>query len=189
MKNNLKNLTITAMLFALGMVLPFFTGQIPQIGGMLLPMHLPVFLCALICGWQYGLPMAFLLPLLRSMLFGMPPIYPTALAMAFELAAYAFVSGYLYENSKWQCVKELYKCLCVSMIIGRIVWGIAQILLLGISGTAFTFQAFITGALLNAVPGIALQLMLIPAVMAALNRAKIVPFKHEIKQTAGSMAN
>ena len=160
MKNNLKNLTITAMLFALGMVLPFFTGQIPQIGGMLLPMH-----------------------------FGMPPIYPTALAMAFELAAYAFVSGYLYENSKWQCVKALYKCLCVSMIIGRIVWGIAQILLLGISGTAFTFQAFITGALLNAVPGIALQLMLIPAVMAALNRAKVVPFKHEIKQTAGSMAN
>ena len=75
------------------------------------------------------------------------------------------------------------------MIIGRIVWGIAQILLLGISGTAFTLQAFITGALLNAVPGIALQLMLIPAVMAALNRAKVVPFKHEIKQTAGSMAN
>ena len=74
------------------------------------------------------------------------------------------------------------------MIIGRIVWGIAQILLLGISGTAFTFQAFMTGALLNAVPGIALQLMLIPAVMAALNRAKVVPFKHEIKQTAGSMA-
>ena len=133
--------------------------------------------------------MAFLLPLLRSMFFGMPPIYPTALAMAFELAAYAFVSGYLYENSKWQCVKALYKCLCVSMIIGRIVWGIAQILLLSISGTAFTFQAFITGALLNAVPGIALQLMLIPAVMAALNRAKVVPFKHEIKQTAGSMAN
>ena len=189
MKNNLKNLTITAMLFALGMVLPFFTGQIPQIGGMLLPMHLPVFLCALICGWQYGLPMAFLVPLLRSMFFGMPPVYPTALAMAFELAAYAFVSGYLYENSKWQCVKALYKCLCVSMIIGRIVWGIAQILLLSISGTAFTFQAFITGALLNAVPGIALQLMLIPAVMAALNRAKVVPFKHEIKQTAGSMAN
>lgn len=47
MKNNLKNLTITAMLFALGMVLSFFTGQIPQIGGMLLPMHLPVFLCSI----------------------------------------------------------------------------------------------------------------------------------------------
>ena len=83
MKNSVKNITLTAMILALGMILPFFTGQIPQIGNMLLPMHLPVFLCALICGWQYGTIMAFILPLLRSLVFGMPPFYPTALAMAF----------------------------------------------------------------------------------------------------------
>ena len=130
MKNNLKNKTLTAMFLAIGMVLPMFTGQIPQIGSMLLPMHLPVFLCALVCGRKYGLPMAF------------------------ELAAYAFVAGFLYEKSRWQCLKALYRCLLAAMIAGRVVWGIAQVVLLGIGGNVFTFQAFIGGSLLNAVPGI-----------------------------------
>ncbi len=108
--NHLKNLTLSAMFLAIGLVLPFFTGQIQQIGNMLLPMHLPVFLCALVCGWRYGLPMAFILPILRSVLFGMPPMYPIAIAMAFELAVYAFVSGFLYEKSRWQCIRALYRC-------------------------------------------------------------------------------
>lgn len=177
MKDNSKNLTLTAMFLAVGLVLPFLTGQIPQIGRMLLPMHLPVFLCALICGWKWGVPMAFVLPLLRSVLFGMPVLYPTAIAMAFELAAYAFVAGFLYEKSRWQCIKALYRCLILSMVAGRVVWGMVQGVLLGIGGNAFTFQAFISGALLSAIPGIILQLILIPAVMAALNRTRLVPFR------------
>lgn len=164
------------MFLAVGMVLPLFTGQIPQIGNMLLPMHLPVFLCALICGWRYGLPMAFVLPLLRSAVFGMPPIYPTALAMAFELAVYALVAGLLYEKSRWQCVRALYRCLLSAMIAGRVVWGIVQMVLLGLEDNTFTFQAFIGGALLNAVPGIILQLVLIPAIMVALDRTKLASF-------------
>lgn len=184
MKNNIKNLTLTAMFLAVGMVLPLFTGQIPQIGNMLLPMHLPAFLCALICGWGYGLPMAFILPLLRSAIFGMPPIYPTALAMAFELAVYALVAGLLYKKSRWQCVRALYRCLLAAMIAGRIVWGVVQMLLLGMEGNAFTFQAFMGGALFNAVPGIILQLVLIPAVMVALDRTKLVPFHRMQKEPA-----
>lgn len=180
MKNNLKNMTLTAMFLAIGMVLPMFTGQIPQIGSMLLPMHLPVFLCALVCGWKYGLSMAFVLPVFRSAVFGMPPMYPTALAMAFELAAYAFVAGFLYEKSRWQCLKALYRCLLTAMIAGRVFWGIVQVVLLGIGGKVFTFQAFIGGALLNAVPGIILQLILVPAIMVALDRTKLVPFKRAV---------
>ncbi len=171
-----KKMALTAMFLALGMVLPFLTGQIPQIGSMLLPMHIPVFLCALICGEKWGTPMAFILPLFRSVIFGMPPIYPTAIAMAFELAAYAFTAGYLYSHSKWQCSRALMRCLITAMIAGRIVWGISQAILLGIGGNAFTIKAFIAGALLIAVPGIVLQLILIPAVMIALNRTKLVPF-------------
>lgn len=181
MKNNMKNLTLTAMFLAIGMVLPFFTGQIPQIGNMLLPMHLPVFLCALICGWRYGLLMAFILPLFRSAVFGMPPIYPTALAMSFELATYAFVAGILYEKSHWQCIRALYRCVLTAMVAGRVVWGVAQVILLGIAGNAFTFQAFIGGAVLNAIPGIILQLILIPAVMVSLDRTKLVPFRQPEK--------
>ncbi len=169
-------MTLTAMFLAIGMILPLFTGQIPQIGSMLLPMHIPVFLCALICGEKWSTPMAFILPLFRSLIFGMPPLYPTALSMAFELATYAFVAGYLYGHSRWQCSKALLRCIVIAMIAGRVVWGIVQLLLLGIGGKAFTFQAFLAGALLNAIPGIIIQLILIPAIMIALHRTKLVPF-------------
>ena len=184
MKNkNILNLTLTAMFLAIGLVLPFLTGQIQQIGNMLLPMHIPVFLCALICGWRYGLPMAFVLPIMRSFLFGMPPLYPTAISMAFALATYALVAGLLYEKSRWQCTRALYRSMLAAMVAGRIVWGIAQMILLGIKGTAFTFEAFLAGAFLNAIPGILLQLMLVPAVMVALNKTKLVPFKKPAGQT------
>ncbi len=176
MKKTTKNLTLSAMFLAIGMVLPFFTGQIPQIGKMLLPMHIPVFLCGLICGWQYGAVVGFALPLLRSVLFSMPVLYPAALGMAFELLTYGLVAGLLYGRSRWKCVIALYRSLLIAMIAGRFVWGIAQIILLGIKGNAFTWKAFMAGALLNAVPGIILQLILIPAVMVALNRTGLVRF-------------
>lgn len=183
MKNGaMKNLTLTAMFLAIGLVLPLLTGQIQQIGSMLLPMHVPVFLCALICGWEYGLPMAFVLPIFRSFIFGMPHLYPNAVSMAFELATYAFAAGFLYERSRWQCTKALYRCMLIAMVAGRIVWGAVQAVLLGVGGNAFTFQAFLGGALLNAIPGIVLQLVLVPAVMVALDRAKLVPFRHVSKQ-------
>lgn len=174
-----KKLTLSAMFMALGIVLPFLTGQIPQIGSALLPMHFPVFLCGLICGPQYGATVGFVLPLLRSLLFSMPPLYPTAVAMAFELSVYGAVAGALYGRSRWQCVVSLYRSLIAAMIAGRIVWGIVQSVLLGISGSSFTWKAFLAGALLNAVPGIIAQLILIPAIMVALNRTGLVNFKRK----------
>lgn len=175
--NAIKNLTLSAMFLGLGLVLPFLTGQIQQIGNMLLPMHIPVFLCALICGWKYGLAVGLILPLLRSVTFGMPPLYPTAVAMALELATYGFITGYLYQRSRWQCVVALYRSMLLAMLAGRVVWGLAMSLLLGLGGKAFTWQAFLAGAFLNAVPGIVLQLIFVPAVMLALHRTGIVRFK------------
>ena len=173
---SLKNLVLSAMFLAIGLVLPFFIGQIPAIGKMLLPMHIPVLLCGLICGWPWGLGVGFVLPLLRSLLFSFPAMYPNAIGMAFELAVYGLVVGYLYAHSKWQCVKALYKCLIPAMIAGRLVWGAVMIVLMGLGGSAFTWQLFIGGAVLNALPGIALQLVLIPAVMVLLDRTKLVCF-------------
>lgn len=175
-KQSLKNMVLAAMFLGLGLVLPFLTGQIKWIGNMLLPMHIPVLLCGLICGWQYGLVIGFILPVMRSMLFGMPPLYPTAVSMSFELAAYGFIIGFLYSHSRWQCVKSLYRCMIIAMLSGRIVWGIAQVLLLGLGDNGFTVHAFVSGAFLNAIPGIILQLILIPSIMVLLNRAKLVPF-------------
>ena len=171
----LKNLVLTAMFLAIGLVLPFFTGQIKEIGNMLLPMHLPVFLCAYICSWKHGMALGFIMPLMRSMIFHMPKLYPNAVAMAFELATYGLVAGYLYYKSKYKCTKALYKSMVIAMLVGRVVWGVTEVIILGIGGSVFTFSAFISGAFANSVPGIVVQLILIPAIMVALGRAKLVP--------------
>ncbi len=180
-KQRIYDLILAALCMALGIVLPFFTGQIPQIGGMLLPMHLPVLLCGLLCGWQYGGLVGFVLPLLRYAMFGMPPIFPTGIAMAFELAAYGIIAGYLYNHSRWQCVISLYRSLIAAMIGGRIVWGVVRVLLTGVSGDPFTWQLFLSGAFLTAIPGIILQLVFIPVLMVALDRTGMVRFRREDK--------
>lgn len=179
-KNTVKKMAFSAMFLALGMVLPFLTMQLQQIGNMLLPMHIPVMLCGLICGWQYGAAVGFVLPILRSVTFGMPVLYPNALAMAFELMAYGLVIGLLYGRSKWKCIISLYRSMIFSMLAGRVVWGAVMTVLMGLGGGIFTLTTFWTGAFLNAIPGIILQLVLIPAVMIALDRTKLVRFsKHK----------
>lgn len=171
---HLKTNILAAMFLCLGMVLPFLTGQIRQIGNMLLPMHIPVFLCGLICGWRYGLAVGVMLPILRSVAFGMPVMYPNAVAMAFELATYGFGAGFLYERSHKKGVAALYGSLLIAMVLGRVVWGVAELLLLGIGTKGFTWEAFLAGALLRAIPGILLQLIVIPVIMMACNKANNV---------------
>lgn len=174
-----QNLALSAMFIAIGIVLPFFTGQLQQIGNMLLPMHLPVLLCGLICGWQYGAAVGFILPPLRYLMFAAPPIFPIGAAMAVELAAYGLIAGFLYNRSRWQCIISLYRSLIAAMIGGRLVWGIARVLMTGVSGEAFTWQMFLLGALLTAIPGIMIQLVFIPAIMVALDRTGMVHFRRE----------
>ena len=178
MKNKtIRNWVLTAFFLALGLALPFLTGQIPEVGSMLLPMHLPVFLCALICGWKYATPLAFVLPIMRSLIFTMPPFYPNALAMAFELATYAFVAGFVYYLFKKQSVEIVYVSIVSAMIAGRIVWGAAEVILLGIGGKPFTWEAFWSGAIVKAVPGIVMLLVVVPAVMLALDSHKLIRFR------------
>lgn len=161
------SLVLSALFLALGIVLPLFTGQIKEIGDSLLPMHLPVMLCGLICGAKYGSAVGLMLPFLRSLIFGMPPLYPNAIWMALELLTYGLVVGFLYSKSKKR-LRSVYFSLIIAMLLGRVVWGIAKAILLGISAKAFTMQAFIIGGFLDAIPGIILQLILIPTVMALI---------------------
>lgn len=174
MKLNVKKLVLSGLFLALALVLPFFTGQIPQIGGMLCPMHLPVILCGFVCGGGWGAAVGFVAPLLRYLLFQMPPIYPAGLSMAFEMAVYGFVCGWLYlrlSGHKWR----IYPALISAMVLGRVVWGIVRLILAGLSAQSFTMAAFISGALLTAIPGILLQLVLVPLLVTALERAKVMP--------------
>ena len=174
-KEEIHKLILSALLMALGLVLPFFTGQIPQVGNMLLPMHLPVLVCGLVCGWKYGLAVGWILPLLRSLLFGMPVLFPKALAMAFELAAYGALSGLFYGRSRWKCIVSLYRALAAAMIGGRMVWGGVMVVLMGMTGRSFTWKLFLFEAFFNAIPGILLQLLFIPGLMLALGRTGMVP--------------
>lgn len=169
-RNETRNLVLTAFFIALCLILPFITGQIPQIGNMLLPMHIPVLLCGLICGKRYGLIAGIIAPILRSLIFTMPPMYPVAIAMAFELGTYGFISGLIYERVS-KDIKGVLIALVSAMIVGRIVWGIAMLILLNIKGGAFPMKVFLGGAIFNAVPGIILQLILIPIVMVAIERS------------------
>lgn len=164
---------LAALFLALGIVMPFLTGQIPGIGSRLLPMHLPVLVCGFVCGWKYGLLVGFIVPLLRSMMFGMPPMMPTAAAMAFELAVYGAVTGFFYEKLPKKSI-SVYVALIAAMVAGRIVWGLVSIVLNGIVGNDFGWQMFMAGAFLNAIPGILLQIILVPAIIIALQKAKVV---------------
>lgn len=168
-----KKLTLAAMFFAIGLILPLFIAQIPTIGQMLLPMHIPVLLCGLIVGWEYGLAVGFFLPLVRSILFGMPAMFPNAVSMAFELATYGFVSGVVYRRVQ-HTLPMMFATLLSAMVAGRLVWGAVRFILAGLTGSSFPFSAFLSGALLTAVPGILAQLILIPLIVNALTRAKLI---------------
>ncbi len=182
MKNErVRNLTLSAMFLGMGIALPFLTGQVPQIGSMLLPMHIPVFLCSLICPWQWGVSVAVVLPIFRSLVFGVPNMYPEAISIAFEMATYAFVCGLLYSKSKHKCVISLYRSLLISMIVGRVIRCIVQLALLGLKGIPFSFGALFTGIVLKGIPGVILQLIVIPATMLLLRRTKLVPVKRNSK--------
>ena len=174
MKNtSVRKLTYAALCLALALVLPFLTGQIPEIGSMLCPMHIPALLCGFLCGGPWGLAVGGIAPILRSLLFSRPPMF-SAIPMAFELAAYGAVAGILYR-----CLPRhkgrIYLSLILAMIAGRLVWGVVQVVMMGLQGSAFTMEAFLAGAITTAIPGIILQLVLIPAVVAALEKAKMIP--------------
>ncbi len=173
MKNkNLLRLTFSGMFLALSLVLPFLTGQIPQIGQMLCPMHIPVLLCGFICGAPWGAAVGLIAPPLRFLLFGMPPIMPTGIAMAFELAVYGFASGILYKLLPKKNA-YIYIELIVSMIIGRVVWGLATLAVMGLQDGKFGLAEFWAGAVTRALPGIVLQIVIIPLLIIAFKRTKL----------------
>lgn len=166
----IQKLAIAALCLALCMVLPFLTGQIPEIGSMLCPMHIPVLLCGFLCGPAWAVVVGATAPLLRFVLFGMPPLFPTGVAMCVELATYGAVSGILYQRLPKKPV-NIYISLIVAMLSGRIVWGIVQVVLMGLQGSSFTWTAFIASAFTQAIPGIILHIVLIPLIILALQKA------------------
>lgn len=173
MSNMIKKITISAMLMSVGLLLPFITFNNQQLGSMFLLIHIPVFLCGIICGWQYGFLIGGLLPILRFFLFSKPILYPVGISMSFELATYGLIIGLIYAKLP-KNIFCTYISLILSMVVGRIVWGISQFVLLGLKGNTFTLQLFISGAVIDAIPGIIIQLIFIPLLVVALKNAKVM---------------
>ena len=158
---------LAALFLALAYVMPFLTGQIPEVGSMLCPMHIPVLLCGFFCGAPWGLAVGFLAPILRSFTLGMPPMFPQAFCMAFELATYGLVAGWLHRKLPKKKI-NVYISLLIAMIAGRLVWGTAMFCCMGLDVSKFGLSTFLAGAVLNAVPGIIVQIVLIPMLVIML---------------------
>ncbi len=163
-----KKLTLAALFIAMGLVLPTalhgFGG-----GTVLLPMHIPVLLCGFICGWRYGLGVGLLLPLIGSITAGMPPFPMIAVPMMLELATYGAVTGALHKKC------NVYVALVGAMLVGRAVSGVASALFFGVAGVPYGLSAFVSGAFITALPGIVIQLVLIPILVLALERSGLLP--------------
>ena len=166
-KKSVQKMVLSSIFIAIGIMLPFLTGQIQQFGSMLLPMHIPVLLCGFICGPWWGLVVGVITPLLRSALFGMPPLFPIAVVMAFELLAYGFIAGVLYRILP-KTKNGIFASLIGAMVGGRVVWGLAAKTFYVMAGMSFNTQVFLAGAFFGAWPGIILQLIIIPPIVRAI---------------------
>lgn len=171
-RNHLQKLVLSALFLSLAYVMPFLTGQVPEIGSKLCPLHIPILLCGFICGPVWSAAVGFIAPLFRALTLGAPVLFPTAVCMAFELAAYGAMTGLMH---RWLPRKKpfIYVSLLSAMVVGRLIWGAAMCVCMGIKGGAFTLTAFVAGAFANAIPGIVIQIVLIPVLVMILDNPKV----------------
>lgn len=169
---NTKKMILTGLCIALGIILPVTLHSVPNAGSVFLPMHIPVLLCGLMCGWSYGLVCGILTPLLSSLLTGMPPVAYLP-AMVCELAAYGLFSGILLRAigtpNKYL---NTYLSLIGAMLLGRVLYGVMQALIFSFG--SYSMQLWVTASFVTALPGIIIQIVLIPPVIFTLKRAKLI---------------
>lgn len=164
---------VSSLMIALGIVLPFLTGSNPQLGSIFLLMHIPALLTGLILGPRYGLIVGLITPILRSLLVGMPPLFPVALVMMFELGAYGFFIGFIKKALPKYDLSAVI-ALVLSMILGRMVWGLAAFIFYPLAGFNFNLNIFMTSAFITGLPGIGIQLVLIPLLYFSLQKTHVL---------------
>lgn len=175
-----KKLVFTAVCAALCVVLPMAFHAVQNAGMIFLPMHIPVLLCGLMCGWPFGLISGLLGPVLSSLLTGMPPAAMLP-SMMVECAAYGCVTGLMMKvvHTK-KSFADLYISMVTAMIAGRVLAGFAKALIFAPGTLPF---AWVTTSLITGIPGIVIQLILIPLVIFTLTRAKLLPQRYSKEQS------
>ena len=171
-----KKTVYTAICIALCVVLPIAFHAFPNGGSVFSPMHIPALLCGLICGAKYGLLCGLLGPLLSSLLTGMPgPAYMPQ--MMIELAAYGFFTGLLSSVIRTgRGFADMMISLIAAMLIGRVIAGVSRALIF--ARGSYSMSAWIASYFLNALSGIVMHLILIPAVIYALQKARLIPERY-----------
>ena len=172
---NIKKSVITALLIAVGVVLPLAFHAVPDAGRVFLPMHIPVLLCGLICGFPYGLLCGIAAPLLSSLFTGMPPaaMLPSMLC---ELAAYGAVSALLIRLVRTKSLyANIYLSLIGAMLFGRVFYGALNALIF--SAGSYSMQIWLAAAFVTALPGVVIQIVVIPAIVVVLQKAKLVEIR------------
>ena len=168
-KRNVIDLVTAGLCVAIGIVLPVATHSIPNAGSVLLPMHIPVLLCGLLCGPVYGAVCGILAPLLSSLITSMPPaaVLPS---MICELAVYGLIAGVLIRVIRTKsAVLNVYCSLIGAMLLGRAVYGAVNALIF--RAGEYSMEIWLTASFVTALPGIAIQLVLLPLVVLALRKA------------------
>lgn len=167
-----KRLVLAALCLALGVVLPIAFHSVANAGSVFLPMHIPVLLCGIICGWPYGLACGVLAPVLSSLLTGMPPMAYVP-SMVCELAMYGFASGIIKQYVKTgKPLLDTYIALISAMLLGRITFGALNALIF--KAGEYSLAIWTTAAFVTALPGIVIQIVIVPILVLALQKAKII---------------
>lgn len=167
----IRNITLSGLFIALGVILPMITAEIPAIMKILSPMHIPAYLAGFFVGPLWGAVSAFLMPIVRFIIFGKPILFPTGFFMCIELSVYALACGLLYGKFKNQ-ILNVYLALGSAMILGRIAAGVAKALILSTSANPITMSIFVTEYFVNSAPGILIHLILIPVLVLTLDKRK-----------------
>lgn len=170
---NTRKLVYTALCITLGLILPQVNKLAPgmNLGTIILPMHLPVLLAGFLCGIPYAAFTGAILPLLSLAFNGFPIFYPVGISMMFELGSYGVITAILYQYTKG----KVYPSLIGAMIGGRIVMGVVNGILYAMVGWEYGIKLFLTAAFVTALPGIILQLIIIPTILYSLKKARLLP--------------
>lgn len=174
---SVKKVTISAVCIALCCILPIMFHSV-GLGTVFSPMHIPVLLCGLVCGTLYGSACGLIGPLLSSLVTGMPgpAMLPT---MVPELVVYGLVTGLMMRYVRTGKLSgDVYLSLTVAMVLGRVAGGIAKALFFMGSSEAFTLSMWASGYFVSALPGIVAHLILVPALVMVLSRAKMIPNRY-----------
>lgn len=164
-RNHVRNLVISGLLLVLGLIIPYIFHSSGIAGNIFLPMHVPVLIGGFLLPPQFALLLGILTPIINSLITGMPG-FPIVLIMIFELGTYGLLASVFYLKLRLPSVFAL----ILSMIGGRIMAGLVVFILAIFFAIPLEPITYVIGAITTGIPGIVIQLILIPILIHGIVR-------------------